>query len=462
MTKFTIYDLIGYILKHKWFVLIFVVAVSLCGFFFVDKTQTYTAQVVIKFSELNTDSGYLNQGAKLDVYEIISPRIVSEAIQKLGINENVEDIRSKCTVIGIVPKDIQELKEAKQKEGEEFAYYPQEYTLSYTADSDKPPEYARDIADAILTTYTKYYSNTYLSTYSLPEIKFDTVDVKHDYLETVEIINTAVEDCTSYFDSNAASDPDFRSPRTGYTFSNMSRFYSEIKNYTLPTIFSQILSGHITKNNEVLLKTYQYKREQALLSSDSKWRNSTTAMNLMDQFVEANKAVPSSYGEGDDDDDKYHAYDVYERNDDHPPFEAATYDQLINNYVVDGVSAGEFVIDGDYYGSICNIFSSPVPDGINQGEMTKRVENEISEVVDSVSALYDITYTFMDDYKRHQLTSNINMLTNITTNGNNPEDLFRAIIVVISILTACVAAVTYEIVMLTKKNKKKSEAEEGE
>lgn len=462
MKKLTIYDLIGFIFKHKWFVLIFVAVASLCGFFAIHSTQTYTAQAVIRFSNLDTDSGYLNQGAKLDVYEVISPRIVSEAIQTLGVGENVEDIRSKCTVVGIIPKDVQELKEAKQKEGEEFAYYPQSYTVSYTADSDKSAEYARDMVDAILTAYTKYYSNTYLSTYSLPEIKFDTVEVQHDYLETVEIINTAIEDCTAYFDSSAASDTEFRSPRTGYTFSNMSRFYSELKNYTLPTIFAQILNGHITKNNEVLLKTYQYKREQALLTSDSKWRNSTTAMNLMDRFVEANKSVPSSWGEGDDDDDKYHAYDVYERREDRPAFESTTYDQLIENYVVDGVNAGEYVIDGDYYGTICNIFSSPVPEGINYGELTKTVEKEISDATESASELYDITYTFMEDYKRYQLTRNISLLTNIVTKGNNPENLFRAIIVVMSVLIACVGAMAYEIVILTKKDKKIAEAEEGE
>lgn len=459
MIKLTVYDVIGYIFKHKWFVFIFVIIASCFGFLVINNTQTYTAQAVIRFTELNTEDGYIPQGAKLDVYEIISPRVISEAIQTLGVNENVEDIRSNCTIIGIIPKDIQELKEANQKDGLEFTYYPKDYTVSYTADSDKSSEYARDMVDAILTAYTKYYSNTYLSTYSLPEIKFDTVDVQHDYLETVEIINTAIEDCAAYFDSSALSDENFRSPRTGYTFSNMSRFYSEIKNVTLPTIFSQILDGHITKNKEVLLKTYQYKKEKAKLAYDTKHRNSETAMNLMKEFVDANKNVPSSYGEGDDDESKYHAYDVYDLHEDQQTLDSTTYDQLINNYVIDGVSAGEFSIDGDYYDKIYNIFNSPVPDDINQKELTKKIEEEISAATDEVSALYDITNTFMDDFKRYQLTKNINLLTSITTKGNNPENLFRGIVFVMSALIGCVSVITYEIVLLTKKNKKKNEQE---
>lgn len=457
--KLTIYDLIGYIFKHKLFVFIFVAIASILGFFVINNTQTYTAQAVIRFTGLNTEDGYTTQGTKLDVYEIISPRVISEAIQTLGVDENVEDVRSSCTIVGIIPNDVQELKEANQKEGVEFTYYPKDYTVSYTAESDKSSEYARDMVDAILSAYTKYYSNTYLSTYSLPEIKFDTVEVQYDYLEMVEIINTAIEDCAAYFDTSALTDEEFRSPRTGYTFSNMSGFYGEIKNVTLPTIFSQIIDGHITKNKEVFLKTYQYKKEKARLEYDTKHRNSETAMNLMKEFVNANKNVPSGYGK-DEDDDKYHAYDVYDLHEEKNNVSSTTYDQLINNYVVDGVSAEEFLIDEDYYNKIYEIFNSPVSENIDQNELTKKIEEEIADTIDKVSELYDITNIFMDDFKRYQLTKNINLLTSITTKGNNPENLFKGIVFVMSVLTACVSVITYEVVLLVKKNKKSKETEE--
>ncbi len=455
MNKITIYDLIGYIFKHKWFVFIFVIITTICGFMLINSTQTYTAQAIIRFNELNTSDGYLSQGKKLDVYEIISPRVISEALQTMGGDDNVEDVRSKCTIVGIIPDDVQEIKEANQKEGTEFVYYPNSYIISYNADQGKSLEYARDIVDAILTAYTNYFSNEYLSTYSLPEIKFDTINVQHDYLEVVEIINDAISDGAAYFDTNASDFTDFCSPRTGYTFNDMSRFYGEIKDVTLPTIFSHILNGHITKNKEVLLDKYQYKIEKAQLEHDTKKRDSDTAMNLMQEFVNANKDVPSSYGEGDESDEKYHAYDVYNFQDEQD-VTSTTYDQLINSYVIDGVKANEYLIDGDYYNNIYNIFNSPIPENVDQKELTRNIDKEIGDVTEKVSELYDITNTFMNDFKRYQLTKNINLLTSITTKGDKPENLFRGIVFVMSVLIGCVCVITYELVLLTKKIKRRA------
>ncbi len=456
MNKLTVYDLISYLFKHKWFLILFVVIFTLCGFFVINKTQTYTAQAVIRFTEINTSDGYTVQGNKLDVYEIISPRVVSEAIQTLGVDEKVEDVRSNCTIIGIIPSDVQALKEANQKEGIEFDYYPKDYTISYTADSDKSSEYARDMVDAILTAYTSYYSDTYLSTYNLPEIEFESLG-ESDYLEMTEVIESAIEDAAAYFNRTVTNFSDFRSPRTGYSFSNMSNMYSQIKDVTLPTIFSKILSARLTKDKDVLLKTYEYKVQKATLNYETKNRDSLTAANLMNSFVEANKTVPSSYGAGDDDDEKYHAYEVYEVGEDGVNPQDTTYDDLINKYVVDGVSAGEYLIDCEYYQNIIDIYKTDPPANTDVDQITKEVEEALAETTAEVSELYEITNMFTSDFKRYQLTKNINLLTSITTKGNNPVNLFRGLVFVMVVLIGCVAVIAYEIIMLTKKKKKNEE-----
>ena len=436
--KLTFYDIISFIFKHKWFVLLFTIVASAMGFFAVNKAQTYTAQGVIRYIDLDTELGYTPQENKLDVNEIISPRIISEAIKTLGVEENAESIRSNCTITGIIPSDVQELKEANQKDGEEYEYFPKDYIISYTIGSDKSPEYARDMVDAILTAYTNYYSSTYLSTYTLPEIKFDTIETEHDYLETADIINTAINDCSTYFESSAEGNDEFRSPRTGYTFSDMSRFYNEIEDVQMPDIFSKIIDGHITKDKEIFLKKYGYKIEQERLESESQTRNSETAFDLMEKFVNANKDVPSAYGVGDDDDEKYHSYEVHDLPED-----------------IDGVAAGESDIDRDYYQLLYDTFDSEIPDYINTEELTEEIETKISETVSRVDELYNITNIFLDDFRRYQLTKNINMLTNITTKSNNPDTLFKALVIMICILLGCVIAIAYEIIILAKKNNHK-------
>lgn len=453
--KLTFYDIISFIFKHKWFVLLFTIVASAMGFFAVNKAQTYTAQGVIRYIDLDTELGYTPQENKLDVNEIISPRIISEAIKTLGVEENAESIRSNCTITGIIPSDVQELKEANQKDGEEYEYFPKDYIISYTVGSDKSPEYARDMVDAILTAYTNYYSSTYLSTYTLPEIKFDTIETEHDYLETADIINTAVNDCSTYFESSAEGNDEFRSPRTGYTFSDMSRFYNEIEDVQMPDIFSKIIDGHITKDKEIFLKKYGYKIEQERLESESQTRNSETAFDLMEKFVNANKDVPSAYGVGDDDDEKYHSYEVHDLPEDIGTYAPTTYDQLVDKYVVDGVAAGESDIDRDYYQLLYDTFDSEIPDYINTEELTEEIETQISETVSRVDELYDITNIFLDDFRRYQLTKNINMLTNITTKSNNPDTLFKALVIMICILLGCVIAIAYEIIILAKKNNHK-------
>lgn len=463
--KITVYDIIGYIFRHKWFICIFVVMCFVLGGFVIDRQQTYTAQAIIRYMDPDAQNGYTPKGTSLDVYEIISPRVVSEAIKTLGVEDNVEDVRSHCSIEGIVPQSEQAIKEAQEKEGKEYTYFPKDYTISYTVGSEQTGAQARDMVDAILNSYTKYYSDTYLSTYTLPEIEFDTVENKHDYLETVEIINTAVEDCVEYFSNQAESNSSFRSPRTGYSFSDLSAKYSELSTVKLPEIFSDILNAHITKDEEIFLKTYEYKLNNSRVSGEGKERDSKTALNLMNKFVEANKDVPNAYAESrsestDDDllnSDIYNAHEVYE--DYKKTVEDTTYDDLVDKYVVDGTKAGEYNIDAKYYQMILDIFKTELPAGINQKAVEEEVEEDISQASHQVRELYSITNTFMEDFKRNLLTRHINLITSINIKSDHPTLLYKGIVLIMGLLFGCIAAISYELVKysqwLSKENKEK-------
>lgn len=81
-------------------------------------------------------------GEAFDVYEIIAPSVISAAISELELPVSVSAVRNAITITPIVPQNIQELKKSKTDKGEEYTYYPTEYSVKYTVGSDYDGGYA--------------------------------------------------------------------------------------------------------------------------------------------------------------------------------------------------------------------------------------------------------------------------------------------------------------------------------
>jgi hypothetical protein len=447
--KITIFDILKYI--FKWYYLVILITLCSLGacYYYIYNNQSYTAQIVIRYTDANAKSGVTPTGEKLDVYEILSPNVVTAAIAELNVKANVEAVRANCAVLPIIPDNIVELKKSNQKEGKEYKYFPTDYIVKYTVGSSKSGGYARDVLDAIIKNYNIFYSEKYLTQSVLPEIEFDISKGGYDYLETTEIIDTKVKDALTYLEGKSVANSDFRSTLTGYSFADLNEKYKAIKNYDLPTLFSDILRGQITQNRDVLLKKYAYRKQQLLLENKSKQEDTNTAFSLMEQYVQSNKTVPNSYNNNRN--ETFNNQDVFINQE--LLRAKTTYDKLVDKYVLDGVKAGELIIDANYCDTIISIFSNQNKININTDELLTSVKNKTQKIADDIAFLYKITDQTISDFNRYNASQNIAMLSGVSISMNLSVNLYILIATVIGLLLGIVVAVAIEIIKGLKKEK---------
>lgn len=446
--KITIWDLIGYINKWKVLILLVVLIFLLLSVLYVNRSQSYSAETLIRYTDLNAKSGLTPNLKQLNVYEIVSPNIISEVIEVLNIREGVEKIRSNVVITPIIPNEILELKKSKIKEGEEYHYFPTDYSIKYTVGSNKDGEYARNIIDAIVKHYGVYYCETYLYNSMIPEADFGTDMNGYDYLEIAEIIDDICSEAIDFLEIRYAPNSDFRSPTTGMNLYDLAEEYRIIKTFDLPSLFSNILNSQLTKNQEVLLKKYKYRKEQLLLKSQHQTEASQVAFSLMEGFAESSKDVPNAYYKQDSDND-FGTRDIFVNS--RLARTKATYDGLVDNYVSDGVGAGDSLIDSDYCESVINAFSSPANTDIDLEDAKTAAEISIEYIKNKMSELYKITFTTITDFNELNASRHIESLSGINIKNNLSLKFYLLVAFAVGLLMGIFSAIFIEITIGLRK-----------
>ena len=70
----------------------------------------------------------------MNVDEIYSSKVISQAMESLGLQSGINLVRSHCTVEELIPDDQKALQEALIDKGEESTYFPDEYKVTLVVD----------------------------------------------------------------------------------------------------------------------------------------------------------------------------------------------------------------------------------------------------------------------------------------------------------------------------------------
>ncbi|MFA7637570.1 MAG: hypothetical protein WCX81_07385, partial [Monoglobales bacterium] len=440
--KITVWDIFKYINKWMSGIVAIVIMTVLVTGYYVNSNQTYIAETIIRYTDQNAKSGLTPDGKTLDVYEIIAPNIIEGALKDLNIKESVERIRSRIIITPIIPNEIVELKKSKNKEGEEYDYFPIDYSIKYSAGGDKNGAYARDILEAVIDNYGTYYSETYLNNAVIPEIDYDSDINNHDYLEVAEVINTSAADIIEYLEGLHASNPDFRSPATGMSMNDLATRYKTIKNHDLPALFSNIFNAQITKDKDTLIKKYKYRQEQYILTNQHKTKSAELALNVMEKFVDRNEAVKNSLAKDDDQGIRTQDIFVHEKS----SRTQTTYDDLMDSYVSDGVGAATALIESDYCQAVIETFSKPADESIDYEAAKAEAEEIIQYIREKMSNLYRLTRLTINDYNSLNVSSHIESLTGTVLSTGLSLRFYLLISLIIGILFGMLFAVAFEII----------------
>ena len=195
--------------------------------------QQYTAVTVIEYTGANAAEGESPDNTPLDPSEIYGTNLISQAMQKLGIEyteSTIDDIRMNISAEPIITDEDLQIQQAKLDNGEkDYEFIPTRFTVSFNCGVGNGKEYPRKILNQILQEYVLYYGKVHVNTSQAANPVSDISTKGYDYLEMAEVMDDTLDEITEHLEKKAEWNADFRSSRTGRSFQDLKNEFEFIR-----------------------------------------------------------------------------------------------------------------------------------------------------------------------------------------------------------------------------------------
>ena len=215
------FEILRYLKRFSLLIFLVSLAGAAAIYMYADGRQKYTASVIIRYTNDGISDGYTPDGSELDVNEIYSSTVISQAMDALGASGRLSTIRSNISVTPVISEDQQTINEALLQKGEEVTYFPDTYKVSLVVDGEQGAGYARNMLDAIIQSYCTYYTEKYVEQKLSLNPSSGLLDNGYDYYECIRILENDTNEMQDYLLSKREHYPNFRSSRTGYTYADL-------------------------------------------------------------------------------------------------------------------------------------------------------------------------------------------------------------------------------------------------
>lgn len=289
------FEILRYLKRFSLLIFLVSLAGAAAIYMYADGRQKYTASVIIRYTNDGIANGYTPDGSKLDVNEIYSSTVISQAMDALGASGRLSTIRSNISVTPVISEDQQTINEALLDKGEEVTYFPDTYKVSLVVDGALGAGYARNMLDAIIQSYCTYYTEKYVEQKLSLNPSSGLLDNGYDYYECIRILENDTNEMQDYLLSKREHYPNFRSSRTGYTYADLCDIYSDFKKYTIPALYACVLNGPQVRDGTVLQEYLANTIETAKQNEQITTEQRDSLWSLTDQYVYKNADLLQNY-----------------------------------------------------------------------------------------------------------------------------------------------------------------------
>lgn len=99
----------------------------------------------------------------------------------MPFNITDDGIKANTKIVPIIPDSEKNIREAKEKLGEEYEYHANTFKIKYKGNSSYYE--TRDTLDKFIDNYFKYYNEKYLYQATVSEIDYKLNKSDYDYIE---------------------------------------------------------------------------------------------------------------------------------------------------------------------------------------------------------------------------------------------------------------------------------------
>ena len=428
------FQLLRYLQKGKIFILIIALLGSSWVYFYANSQQVYTATTVIRYANSAINEGLTPNGSDLDVSEIYSSTVIKGAIEDMGVNCTIDEVRSKVKVTPIIPEEEETKKETALTKGEEYSYFPTDYVITYEVGSERSANFAGNMLDAIVKNYYTFYSEKYVDQLILPNNASNIKANDYDYIESTEIIQQSLKDIDDYLLQKKTNYPDFRASATGYSFTDLENIYNYILNNKVSHLYASILQNKYTKDNDLLLKKQQSKIENIEIDIKNNRQQSKKLKSLIDNYSSKNIQTQRTTDDGEEGEASV-IMNVEGHND--VTDVTTTYDDLLQEYVKINQAIKNDQIDKKYAEYIKSVFE----DNTREEALNDDVEADIDELVDTLNSQYAIVQATAKELNEYLAASYLNMLNSVVTTQKVNINLYLALALVFFLFFGCAGTI---------------------
>ena len=399
----------SYILKYKKHLAILVSLSLLLCTIFINISQSYTAEIYIKYLGDKAVSGLTENGKELNPYEISDALIVKKALDSIGVKSTSYNTIRKNISISPIILSSEEAKYASYIENfsdydsnEENKDHPICFSVKFT--TSQSGEFARKFLAALIEEYRIYYVEKYAYSNDITLISEEAV-MQYDYFETAELLKDKTRNNIAYLNSIITDDTDFRSVQTGYSMSDIANAYDSILKNDLANVSQFILENGISRNSDVLKNTLQNQADVAVLDSNMNAEKAATQKELLKKYSEKNKEYVWSTKSSESDDNQIHS-DI-ERDSTYNT-DKSVYDQMILEYVDYSIKSKDLLSDTD-------IYTDNITHFFNENVQNPQVEQLLFEICDKYNTIQQLTEKTIDDYNNYKSSRYITTISGIAT-----------------------------------------------
>ena len=416
MSKFRLFRYL-----KRWIYLI--IALTVVGgtlmYSYVQSGQTYTAKVLLEYTNDTAVDGTSPNGKEIDVDDIYSAAVIAAVFDDLGLTGSIESVRSKCNVTPVIPEDEQTRKKALLDLGEEFTYFPTTYAITYTTDNAEGPNMARTIFDSIINNYFEYYSQNYISTASVPNNALNVSTEKYEFLECIELLDSSASEILSFLQICSNQNPYFRSSETGYTFADLADIYSRIIDFDVPRVYAMILDNRIARNGELLINRIQNRESNYTLGYNNLQQQINELQVLLNQYsLKSKEGIEYHYGKSSDTtvsssgDTDYIIKNVT-GDTENADIQNTTYDKLLLKHVDLIAERDSLTIQIEDCQRILSTFRG-APNANLQSDIVRRITESINQIIDIMTQHYAAIVATVQEQNNYATAHNVVTLTNIS------------------------------------------------
>ena len=215
------FDLVRYIRKFRLLIIACLLFSGVIAVLVLNYFQTYTASAIISYTNSQAVDGLAPDGTEIDTTEIYSAEVLNRVFERLNLNYsdyNIDDMRSRITVVPVRPENEAAVEEAKTSLGEEMEGQPTEYIVSFTAsirDGGELEIFARKFLDELLDVYIQLYGENHINRGTAVNDISELGEQEYDYLEMAELLKKSISYTLSGLTDKEESGAVFRSSKTG-------------------------------------------------------------------------------------------------------------------------------------------------------------------------------------------------------------------------------------------------------